>query len=202
QYAALLPTTKDDTTQATSRANAKVQAELSTPFLKQYTSLLKDTKLRDSLKGEGIKLAKQNLEQQLKDRYGLTQVEAIGYFSGDSAVRKKVRQKNFQLAKQKSMESLPPNQRKQLEAYQKEYGPYSREVKQYLYFLKDSVDTMDTLKRLTSAKMEVMAKGTVGNQLGGEAKQMNDYVQKLDELKKQQTDYKKQVDEYNDPNKL
>jgi hypothetical protein len=203
QYAALLSNKNGDSTKAFSLAKDKAQKELSKePFLKQYTSLLKDTTLRDRLKGEGIKLAKQNLEQQLKERYGLSQTEATGYFSGDSAVRKKVRQKSLQLAKQKSMEALPPNQRKQLEAYQKEYGPYSREVKQYLYFLKDSVDTMDTLKSLASAKMEGMAKGALGGQLGGEAKQMSEYTQKLDELKKQEADYKKQVDEYNDPNKL
>jgi hypothetical protein len=203
QYASLLPTKNGDSAKATSMAKASVQEELSKePFLKQYTSLLKDTTLRDSLKGEGIKLAKQNLEQQLKDRYGLSQAEATAYFSGDSSAKKKVRQRSLQLTKQKSVEALPPSQRKQMEAYQKEYGPYSKEVKQYLYFLKDSIDTMDTLKSLASPKIEALSKDVLGGQLGSEAKQINEYTQKLDELKKQQADYKKQVDEYNDPNKL
>jgi hypothetical protein len=203
QYASLLPKGQNgDSAKVDPIAKGKLQQELSTePFLKQHTSL-RDTTLRDSLKEGGVKLAQQNLKQQLKDRDGLSASQTKQYFSGDSAVRKKVRMKQLESARQKSLEALPPSQRKQLESYQKEYGPYSREVKQYLFFLKDSVDNSDTLKSLFSKQMETLAEKGLGSTGGWQASQLNEYTKQIDDIKRQQLSYQKQTEELSDPNKL
>lgn len=156
-------------------------------FLQQYTALLpKDSIARDSLKAEGKEIAKEKTFEELQDRYGLNPEEAKQYLEGDSAAMEKVKKKSLVLAKEESIKQLPPEQRRQLEAMQDEYGEYAPEVKQYLVFLKDSVDRKERMKELVTNKTEQMSTEMIGGRMGGggaNMKQLSEYSSKLDEFK-------------------
>ena len=140
-------------------------------------------------------LAKQKELKELQSTYGFSVGDAQNYVAGDSTTRKKLKIKALQKAKEKSMKSLPPNQRKQMEAFQKEYGPYSKEVKQYLFFLKDSVDRSDTLKVMAEKNAKELATRFGGN----EVTEFNTFDKKMTEMKAAPEEYKKQLEQYKDP---
>ena len=142
--------------------------------------------------------------EALQSKYGLNPAEAKQYLSGDSSARKKLALKGLTTAKEKSINSLPPGQRKQMESYQKEFGQYSPEVKQYLVFLKDSVDHMDTIKAMAGKRSEALASKMIDEKLGGggATQQLNEYNKQLEEMKNTPQQYKKQLDDYKDPEKL
>jgi hypothetical protein len=156
-------------------------------------------KLATLSKDKGIEnLSQMKQVKELQSTYGFSINEARGYLSGDSATRKKVKVQALQKAKEKSLASLPSGQRKQVEAFQKEYGPYSKEVKQYLFFLKDSVDHSDKLKAMVAKNAKELA-----NKFGGrEIAQFNALDKKMAEIKAMPDQYKKQVDQYKDPAKV
>lgn len=172
-----------------------------------------DTIARKKLKEKSLALAKEkgmeNIPEaerrqleSIQNKYGLSPVEAKEFLSSDSTARKKLKVKGLQKAKEKSLANLPAGQRKQVESFQKEYGPYSTEVKQYLFFLKDSVDRTDTLKAIAAKRAEALATKMVGSHMGGAGSQMNQYTKQLEEMKNSPQKYKEQVENYKDPEKL
>lgn len=172
-------------------------------FLNQYASLIpKDSVSMDSLGNKGLYVASEALSKQLGTKYGFSTDEIEQYKKGDSAARKKLIMKSLVTAKDKSIAQLPAGQQKQLQLYQKEYGPYSTEAKQYLVFLKDSVDRSDTIKMIASRRAEALATKMVDQKLGGQMGQLNDYSKKMEEIKNMPKDYQKQLDDYKDPEKL
>jgi hypothetical protein len=159
-------------------------------------------KVLATLNKEGVdKLPKEQQAQlqSLQSQWGISPVEAKQYIAGDSAAKKKMKVKALQLAKEKSLSSLPPGQRKQAEAYQKEYGAYSKEMKQYLFFLKDSVDRSDTLKSLATAKAEGFAENAISNNFmnNSELKKLNEFTKELESLKNSPAEYQKKLQQYN-----
>ena len=156
-------------------------------------------KLAALSKDKGIEnMAQQKQLKELQSKYGFSISEARGYLSGDSAARKKMKTQVLQKAKEKSVAALPPGQRAQMEAFQKEYGPYSKEAKQYLFFLKDSVDRSDTLKAMAARS----AKDLAAKFGGSEVAQFNAFDKKMAEMKSMPDQYKAQVDQYKDPEKV
>jgi hypothetical protein len=178
---------------------------LSTKGLKKFLS--GDTATKKEMKATLATLSKEKgtetLSQQkelkeLQNSYGFSLGEAQGYLSGDSTAKKKIKIQALQKAKEKSLASLPPGQRKQVEEFQKEYGPYSKEVKQYLFFLKDSVDRSDTLKAMAAKNAEELVAKFAGGQVG----QFSEYDKKLKELKSMPDQYKKEMEALKDPAKM
>jgi hypothetical protein len=178
---------------------------LSKDVLKKF--LAGDSATKQEMKAKLTAMSKdkgmQNLSQQkelkeLQNTYGFSLSDASGYVSGDSTARKKIKMQALQRAKEKSVAGLPPGQRKQVEEFQKEYGPYSKEVKQYLFFLKDSVDHSDTIKAMVAKNAKELA-GKFG---GSEVAQLNAFDKKMAEMKAMPDQFKQQVDQYKDPAKV
>jgi hypothetical protein len=156
-------------------------------------------KLATLSKDKGMEnLSQMKQVKELQSTYGFSINEAQGYLSGDSTAKKKIKIQALQKAKEKSLASLPPGQRKQVEAFQKEYGPYSKEIKQYLFFLKDSVDRSDTLKAMIAKNAKELATKFGGSEIA----QVNAFDKKMAEMKAMPDQYKKQVDQYKDPAKV
>ncbi|MBY0434093.1 MAG: hypothetical protein K2U26_08300 [Cyclobacteriaceae bacterium] len=184
QYASLLPRDSTETKALISKGltSASRQAGFD-PLLLEYKSILKDSAARDSIKAKAVQEAKGSIERKLQSQYGVSPKELRALMSGDSVERKKIRAKAVLEARQQSMKQLPPGQRKQLEAYQQQYGQYSKEVKQYLFFLKDSVDHTDTLTLLAAKRAENMASTLARQQMGGRGfTEMDKYNKQLQEL--------------------
>jgi hypothetical protein len=183
-------------------------------LLQQYASLIpKDT--TGKVKTNAIKWTKEEIfkniqpEQQkqlieLQSKFGFSPQEAKQYMDGDSAARKKIKTKALHSAKERAVANLPADQRKQVEVFQKEYGPYSKEVKQYLYFLKDSVDRLDTLKSLAANKSQEQAERMLEGNLmnNSELKKLNEYRKQLDQLKDSPAEYQKKLEQYKNKENL
>jgi len=171
--------------------------------LKQYASLLPKYSVGlDSAKiGSTVQSKMSSLEGRqlnvLRSQYGLSPQEAQQYLQGDSAARRRIAIRGLKKVKEKSIASLPPGQRNQLESFQKQYGPYSTEAKQYAFFLKDSVDRSDTLKAMASKRAEGMANQLVDQKLGGGGlSQFKNSEKQLNEFKGMRDQYKSTLDEY------
>jgi hypothetical protein len=177
-------------------------------FLKHYTSLLtKDSSLLDSsvLKSLSIKKATSLEDQQvqrLQREYGLPMEEARRYLKSDSATRRKIAVDGLKKIREQSLSKLPAGQRKQMEAFQQQYGSYSTEVKQYAFFLRDSVEHLDTLKTLALLKAETLVPSLANQKFSGNFNQMNEMRQKMDAWKNEGSEFNKSMNELRDKDKL
>lgn len=164
-------------------------------FLKQYTSTLpRDSTLLDSGALKNVASTKvASLEEQqvqrLQAEYGLPTNEARRYLKSDSATRRRIAIDALKKVREKSLSQLPVGQRKQLESFQTQYGAYSTEVKQYAFFLKDSVDHLDTLKNLAALKAETLLPSLANQKFSGNFNQMNEMRKKMDEWKGQGNEF-------------
>lgn len=120
------------------------------------------------------------------------------YLIVDSTALKKARKEALLSAKEKSLETLPIGQRRQIEEFQKKHGAYSHELKQYLFFLKDSVNRLDTLNSLAKDKGKGMAEEVVGNDIisNSDLKKLNELTSKMKEAKNQSEEYKQRLKQY------
>ena len=231
QYSSLLPTditshtnienlkTKEAEKRATENLIGLHTTELQNQFgltplvAQQYLS--GDAVVKKKVKEKAILLAKKPVMenilteqkkqvQELQSKFGFSPNEVNQYLKGDTTARKKMKTQALHVAKEKSLASLPPGQRKQVEVYQKEYGPYSKEMKQYLFFLKDSVDHSDTLKSLAASRAEGWGEKAIANNLGNNAqlKQLNDINKQMQELKDSPAQYRKKLEQYKNKENL
>ncbi|HEV8515837.1 MAG TPA: hypothetical protein VGQ59_21295 [Cyclobacteriaceae bacterium] len=169
---------------------------------KRDSSSLDSRALKKEASQQLTSLEKQQV-QRLQKEYGLSTDQAKRYLKCDSATRRKIAIDGLKQLREKSLSQLPAGQRKQLESFQKQYGPYSTEVKQYAFFLKDSVDRTDTIKALAAARAEGLANQIAGQKLGGAGlNQFNDYEKRLKELKDLRSQYQKQIEDNKNPEHL
>lgn len=165
----------------------------SVEILNQYAALLsKDTTL--NLRSRALAEA----EKKVLDRLPPSVTPFSSFSLQDSAALKKMKMQALQQAKEKSLASLPPGQQKQAREIQSEFGEYSKEAKQYLVFLKDSVDRLDTLKAMAVKHATEQANSLAEGQMN----QLNPFNKSLTELKSTPDQYKQQVDDLRDTAKI
>jgi hypothetical protein len=165
----------------------------SVEILNQYAALLtKDTTL--NLGSRALAEA----EKKALDELPASVTPFSSFSLMDSAALKKMKMQALQQAKEKSLASLPPGQQKQAKEIQSQYGEYSKEAKQYLVFLKDSVDRLDTLKAMAVKHATEQANSLAEGQMN----QLNPFNKSLTELKSTPDQYKQQVDDLRDTAKM
>jgi hypothetical protein len=162
-------------------------------MLNQYAALLS----KDTTKNHGSS-ALAEAEKKVLDKLPASVTPFSSFSLQDSAALKKMKMQSLKQAKEKSLASLPPGQQKQAREIQSEYGEYSREAKQYLVFLKDSVDHLDTLKAIAVQHATEQANSLADRQIS----QLNPFNKSLTELKSTPDQYKQQVDDLRDTAKM
>ena len=175
-------------------------------LLRHYASLVqKDTTSTDSTTLSRLKTlgADSKQIQELKKKYAFNNEDVLAWKSADSTSRKGLERQALKRAREKAIASMPTAQRKQLEALESQYGPYSKEIVGYVGFLKDSVDVADTLRSIAAQRLEQAATQAASNAIGGgNLSEMKNADGKLKEISDMPGDYMQKGKDMTNPDAL
>ena len=140
-----------------------------------------------------------HLKKHLKEHYNLSDPEIEAFAKGDTTIRSRVKRQSTEFYDERSLR-LSQGQQKQIEILRASYGRYSPETIQYVAFLKDSVDRMDSLTSIA----EVVAGRTsesLEGQVGGLADldKFHSGRSELEALSKSNESYTEQLKDIRNP---